>query len=114
MFYIYLLSSCEPCFRNSCKTILNFDGKTSEQILYMLTDPCRYDRWKRPSIDGEPTTVSIRIYIYFIGNVEAQHLVSVIILKFLIQVTVSITCISRIQRISKCCICSYFEYLNAP
>ena len=63
------------CPRNLCTDTMNFDGKTSEQILRMLTDPCRYDRWKRPSIDGKPTEVSVRIYIYFIGNVEAQHLV---------------------------------------
>lgn len=62
--------------RNVCHEELNFEGKTSEQILYMLTDPCRYDRYKRPTIDGTPTLVYIRIYIYFIGNVEAQHLVS--------------------------------------
>lgn len=60
--------------KNVCHEELNFEGKTSEQILYMLTDPCRYDRYKRPTIDGTPTLVYIRIYIYFIGNVEAQHL----------------------------------------
>ncbi|XKL60246.1 hypothetical protein PGB90_001262 [Kerria lacca] len=60
---------------DTCKDQLNFEGKTSEQILYMLTDPCRYDRWKRPpNAIGKPTEVSTRIYIYFIGNVEAQHL----------------------------------------
>lgn len=43
----------------------------------MLTDPCRYDRWKRPpDVDGKPTRVYARIYIYFIGNIEAQHSVS--------------------------------------
>ncbi|XP_065212052.1 pH-sensitive chloride channel 2-like isoform X2 [Planococcus citri] len=72
-FFVQLVSNSSQD-KDTCKEEMNFNGKTSEQILYMLTDPCRYDRWKRPSIDGEPTQVSVRIYIYFIGNVEAQHL----------------------------------------
>jgi len=49
-----------------------------------LTDPCRYDRWTRPippdgnSKTGAPTRVSARVYVYFLGSVEAQQLVSTI------------------------------------
>jgi len=49
-----------------------------------LTDPCRYDRWTRPippdsnSKTGAPTQVSARVYVYFLGSVEAQQLVSTI------------------------------------
>lgn len=47
-----------------------------------LTDPCRYDRWTRPTPTdsngktGGPTRVFTRVYVYFLGSVEAQQLVS--------------------------------------
>jgi len=53
-------------------------------MLMWLTDPCRYDRWTRPippdrnSKTGAPTRVSARVYVYFLGSVEAQQLVSTI------------------------------------
>lgn len=50
-----------------------------------LTDPCRYDRWTRPlplnsnGKSGGPTRVSARVYVYFLGSVEAQQLVGILI-----------------------------------
>lgn len=52
----------------------NFDSNTSELTLQWLTDPCRYDRWSRPPNNGLATNISVRIYIYFLGSVEAQNL----------------------------------------
>jgi hypothetical protein len=46
-------------------------------ILLARSDPCRYDKWARPSKNGEPTQVYARIYVYFLGSIEAQHLVRV-------------------------------------
>ncbi|XP_024085916.1 glycine receptor subunit alpha-2-like isoform X2 [Cimex lectularius] len=39
-----------------------------------LTDPCRYDKWIRPSENGEPTVISAMMYVYFLGSIEAQNL----------------------------------------
>ncbi|XP_025423922.1 gamma-aminobutyric acid receptor subunit pi-like isoform X2 [Sipha flava] len=50
------------------------------EMLMWLTDPCRYDRWTRPSPTdsngktGGPTRVFTRVYVYFLGSVEAQQL----------------------------------------
>ncbi|KAI5706031.1 hypothetical protein M8J75_004220 [Diaphorina citri] len=58
----------------SCPPLHNLAGKTAAEVLTLTTDPCRYDKWARPSKNGEPTQVYARIYVYFLGSIEAQHL----------------------------------------
>lgn len=59
------------------------DGGNRVEMLMWLTDPCRYDRWTRPlptdsnGKTGGPTRVFARVYVYFLGSVEAQQLVSI-------------------------------------
>ncbi|KAL1129818.1 hypothetical protein AAG570_012762, partial [Ranatra chinensis] len=52
-------------------------------LIEYLTDPCRYDKWSRPTNDSSPTVVSVRILVYFIGSIEAQNL------QFTVQMLVS-------------------------
>ncbi|KAF6216470.1 hypothetical protein GE061_000812 [Apolygus lucorum] len=40
----------------------------------VVPDLSTYDRWKRPNSNGGPTDVFARMYVYFIGSVEAQNL----------------------------------------
>lgn len=69
-------------FYRTCTEDNAADGDNRVEMLMWLTDPCRYDRWTRPlpSDDngkiGGPTRVFARVYVYFLGSVEAQQLVS--------------------------------------
>jgi len=71
-------------FIRACSDDNTADGGNRVEMLMWLTDPCRYDRWTRPipadgnSKTGAPTQVSARVYVYFLGSVEAQQLVSTI------------------------------------
>uniref|UniRef100_A0A224XPJ9 Putative cation transporter family protein n=1 Tax=Panstrongylus lignarius TaxID=156445 RepID=A0A224XPJ9_9HEMI len=41
----------------------------------LILDEVNYDKWARPpTADGSATTVSVRIYVYFLGAIEAQNL----------------------------------------
>lgn len=74
--YIYF-SFCRICNNDSIS-----DSGNQVEMLMWLTDPCRYDRLTRPipsdgnDKTGGPTRVYTRIYVYFLGSVEAQQLVS--------------------------------------
>lgn len=70
-------------FIRTCSDDNTADGGNRVEMLMWLTDPCRYDRWTRPippdgnsKTAGTPTQVSARVYVYFLGSVEAQQLVS--------------------------------------
>ncbi|KAK9497233.1 hypothetical protein O3M35_004591 [Rhynocoris fuscipes] len=40
-----------------------------------ILDLTKYDKWVRPTTDdGKPTDVFVRIYVYFLGAIEAQNL----------------------------------------
>lgn len=69
-------------FYRTCTEDNTADGDNRVEMLMWLTDPCRYDRWTRPlpsdsnGKTGGPTRVFARVYVYFLGSVEAQQLVS--------------------------------------
>lgn len=69
--------------RRACNDDNAADGDNRVEMLMWLTDPCRYDRWTRPlptdshGKTGGPTRVFARVYVYFLGSVEAQQLVSI-------------------------------------
>lgn len=73
----------ENRLRRSCTEDTAADSGNRVEMLMWLTDPCRYDRWTRPiptdenGKTGGPTRVSARVYVYFLGSVEAQQLVSI-------------------------------------
>ncbi|XP_054257122.1 pH-sensitive chloride channel 2 [Macrosteles quadrilineatus] len=57
-----------------CPSPLNLTGSHTEHLM-QLTEPCRYDRWTRPQYgNGGKTHVHTRIYVYFLGSIEAQNL----------------------------------------
>lgn len=49
-------------------------GLSSYELLFRLTDPCRYDRFSRPEHDGEPLPIHARMFVYYLGAVEAHTL----------------------------------------
>ncbi|XP_050053141.1 pH-sensitive chloride channel 2-like isoform X2 [Aphis gossypii] len=71
---------CVQTVQPACSDDNTADGGNRVEMLMWLTDPCRYDRWTRPippdgnSKTGAPTRVSARVYVYFLGSVEAQQL----------------------------------------
>ncbi|XP_026811594.1 glycine receptor subunit alphaZ1-like isoform X1 [Rhopalosiphum maidis] len=71
---------CVQTVQPACSDDSTADGGNRVEMLMWLTDPCRYDRWTRPippdgnSKTGAPTRVSARVYVYFLGSVEAQQL----------------------------------------
>ncbi|XP_050432889.1 pH-sensitive chloride channel 2-like isoform X2 [Adelges cooleyi] len=60
----------------TCSDNKTADGDSRVEMLMWLTDPCRYDRLTRPMPENEsgPTRVWARVYVYFLGSVEAQQL----------------------------------------
>lgn len=44
-------------------------------MLLRLAEMCKYDRWTRPGSKKEPLQVHTRIYVYFLGSIEAHYLV---------------------------------------
>lgn len=65
----------------TCSAPLNLTGSNTERVL-QITDPCRYDLYTRPNNENK-TRVFVRIYVYFLGSIEAQNLVSKICLYFI-------------------------------
>lgn len=51
-------------------------GLSSYELLFRLTDPCRYDRFSRPEHDGQPLPIYTRMFVYYLGSVEAHTLVT--------------------------------------
>ncbi|XP_034250681.1 glycine receptor subunit alpha-4-like isoform X2 [Thrips palmi] len=47
---------------------------SSFELLVRLTDPCRYDRFARPEHDGDPLPINTRMFVYYLGSVEAHTL----------------------------------------
>ncbi|XP_050538955.1 pH-sensitive chloride channel 2-like isoform X2 [Daktulosphaira vitifoliae] len=60
----------------ACGDDVSTNENSQVEMLMWLTDPCRYDRLTRPmpANGSGPTRVSARVYVYFLGSVEAQQL----------------------------------------
>ncbi|XP_046658471.1 pH-sensitive chloride channel 2-like [Homalodisca vitripennis] len=68
----HLASIATVALSDTCTAPLNLTGSDTERIM-QITDPCRYDKWTRPNLQGK-TKVFTRIYVYFLGSIEAQNL----------------------------------------
>ncbi|KAL0269984.1 UNVERIFIED_CONTAM: hypothetical protein PYX00_007546 [Menopon gallinae] len=47
---------------------------SNTDMLLHLANSCRYDKWTRPGPKDEPLKVHTRIYVYFLGSIEAHNL----------------------------------------
>ncbi|XP_026274381.1 pH-sensitive chloride channel 2 isoform X1 [Frankliniella occidentalis] len=50
------------------------DSRSSYELLQRLTEPCRYDRFSRPSHNGDPLPIYTRMFVYYLGSVETHSL----------------------------------------
>ncbi|KAK6639336.1 hypothetical protein RUM43_007608 [Polyplax serrata] len=59
----------KPCpWRNRSEITSN------THALFRLTKQCGYDKWTRPGSNTEPLQVHTRIFVYFLGSIEAHYL----------------------------------------
>ncbi|BES90788.1 ion channel [Nesidiocoris tenuis] len=66
---IFWLITCAIFFGRSVVQCIGESTALAEK----LTDSV-YDKWKRPNSSGGPVDVHTRIFVYFIGSIEAQNL----------------------------------------
>lgn len=57
-----------------CPDVNGTDIKSNTDRLLRLADSCRYDRWTKPSTVDGPLMIHSRIYVYFLGSIEAHNL----------------------------------------
>lgn len=62
-----------------CPSLENADKMSQTQLIQSLTHVCRYDRLERPltpteNNERQPVNVYVRIYVYFLQNLEAHDL----------------------------------------
>ncbi|XP_046385253.1 pH-sensitive chloride channel 2-like [Ischnura elegans] len=79
---LLLPGACIAADNSSCPDDLNSLGHLSDmQFILHLTDPCRYDKLVRPfsattvnDTKSRVSNVTARVYVFFLGSIEAQSL----------------------------------------